>query len=96
LTARSVSRKLREAYLKFYLRPSYLLRRRNLLKSVLTSIYQSYIRPLLFHSDPEAGTGTWLRDDRMIAPLDGLCRRTFGMGLGRWGYCHSMKMCTPI
>jgi len=58
LTARSVSRKLREAYLKFYLRPSYLLRRRNLLKSVLTSIYQSYIRPLLFHSDPEG----WYRN----------------------------------
>jgi len=58
LTSRQVSRKLKEAYLRFYLRPRYLLRRPWLLKSVLFGIYQSYIRPALLHSDPQG----WYRN----------------------------------
>ncbi len=58
LTPQQVSRKLTEAYLRFYLRPGYLLRRPGLLKSVLFGLYHGYIRPAFCRSDPQG----WYRN----------------------------------
>lgn len=58
LTPRQVSRKLKEAYLRFYLRPGYLFRRPGLLKTVFFTLYHSYLRPAFSHSDPQG----WYRN----------------------------------
>ncbi|ACL16013.1 B12-binding domain-containing radical SAM protein [Methanosphaerula palustris] len=58
LTSRKISRKLKEAYLRFYLRPGYLFRRSGLLKTVLYTLYHSYFRPAFLHSDPQG----WYRN----------------------------------
>ncbi|MFA6332542.1 MAG: radical SAM protein [Methanoregula sp.] len=58
LTSKQVSRKLREAYLRFYLRPGYLFRRPGLLKTVFFTLYHSYLRPAFRHSDPQG----WYRN----------------------------------
>jgi anaerobic magnesium-protoporphyrin IX monomethyl ester cyclase len=53
LTSRQVSRKLQEAYLRFYLRPGYLIKRKYLLKTVFFTLYRSYLQPLFRHADPQ-------------------------------------------
>jgi radical SAM superfamily enzyme YgiQ (UPF0313 family) len=58
LTSKKVSRKLKEAYLRFYLRPGYLFTRPGMLKSVFFGLYHSYFRPAFSHSDPQG----WYRN----------------------------------
>jgi radical SAM superfamily enzyme YgiQ (UPF0313 family) len=58
LTAGQISRKLKEAYLRFYLRPGYLFKRPGLLKSVIFGLYHSYLKPAFRHSDPQG----WYRN----------------------------------
>lgn len=58
LTSKTISRKLKEAYLRFYLRPGYLFKRPGMLKSVCFGLYHSYLRPAFSHSDPQG----WYRN----------------------------------
>jgi radical SAM superfamily enzyme YgiQ (UPF0313 family) len=58
LTSRQVSRKLKEAYLRFYLRAGYLFKRPGMLKTVFFGLYHSYLRPAFRHSDPQG----WYRN----------------------------------
>jgi radical SAM superfamily enzyme YgiQ (UPF0313 family) len=53
LTSKQVSRKLWEAYLRFYLRPGYLYRQPGILKTVFFTLYSSFIRPAFRHADPK-------------------------------------------
>ena len=58
LNPRKVSRKLKEAYLRFYLRPGYFFKRPSMIKSVLFGLYHSYFRPAFRQSDPQG----WYRN----------------------------------
>ncbi len=58
LTSGQVSRKLQEAYLRFYLRPGYIFKRPGMLKSVLFGLYHSYFKPVFSRTDPQG----WYRN----------------------------------
>jgi len=58
LISKQISRKLTEAYLRFYLRPGYLFRRPSMLKTVFFGLYHSYLQPAFLHSDPQG----WYRN----------------------------------
>lgn len=47
-----VSKMLREAYLRFYLRPKYLLKRITMLKALIHTMLNTYILPALQHKNP--------------------------------------------
>ncbi|MEM3832432.1 MAG: radical SAM protein [Thermoprotei archaeon] len=53
-----VSKMLREAYLRFYLRPKYLLKRITMLKVLIYTMINTYVLPILQHKNPLG----WYRD----------------------------------
>ena len=53
LSKKLVERKLAKAYLKFYLRPKYLIRHRNVFKAVIGTLYRSYILPKISGRTPD-------------------------------------------
>jgi radical SAM superfamily enzyme YgiQ (UPF0313 family) len=52
LSKNIVSKMLREAYLRFYLRPKYLLKRPTMLKALIYTMLNTYIFPALQHKNP--------------------------------------------
>ena len=58
LTKRIIKRKLLEAYLKFYARPSYLLKHRHMIKTIFEIILRSFLLPKIYGS---TGKG-WYQD----------------------------------
>jgi radical SAM superfamily enzyme YgiQ (UPF0313 family) len=52
LSKNIVSKMLREAYLRFYLRPKYLLKRLTMLKALIYTMLNTYIFPALQHKNP--------------------------------------------
>lgn len=53
LSKKLVERKLAKAYLKFYLRPPYLIKHKNVLNTIIGTIFRSYLMPKLRSSTPE-------------------------------------------
>ena len=53
LSKKLVERKLAKAYLKFYIRPKYLIKHRNVFKSVIGTLFRSYILPKIGGTTPD-------------------------------------------
>jgi len=53
LSKKLVERKLTKAYLKFYIRPKYLIKHRSVLKAIIENLFRSYILPKTSGKTPE-------------------------------------------
>ncbi len=53
LSKKLVERKLAKAYVKFYIRPSYLIKHRNIFKTIIETLFRSYLMPKLMGNAPE-------------------------------------------
>lgn len=54
LSKKLVERKLAKAYLKFYLRPKYLIKHKNMLKILIETLFRSFILPKISDGTPDA------------------------------------------
>jgi hypothetical protein len=48
-----VERKLAKAYLKFYVRPKYLIKHRNMIKVLMGTLFRSYFLPKIMGGTPD-------------------------------------------